>query len=177
MTKIGGFGLKSGGLMVLWGSIFTPRWGVGGSPVSTLVQSRISWPGLDFWCFLQIFRLFPDFRFLKNRFSYSDFLSRSVNELESFQTNFKNQEVNSDSATILWHLRSVEENLIDWRKQTKESREGEKKKKGEKREEGRKKEGEKKERRRGLYVIGRQEKWLNTATDEGAQRLRSERPV
>ena len=153
MTKIGGFGLKSGGLMVLWGSIFTPRWGVGGSPVSTLVQSRISWPGLDFWCFLQIFRLFPDFRFLKNRFSYSDFLSRSVIELESFQTNFKNQEVNSDSATILWHLRSVEENLIDWRKQTKESREGEKKKKGEIREEGRKKRREKKKKDGGVCML------------------------
>jgi hypothetical protein len=55
--------------------------------------------------------------------------------------------------------------------------EGEKRKKKEK--EGRKeekKEGEKKDRRRGFYVSGGQEKWLNTATDEGAQRLRSERP-
>jgi hypothetical protein len=39
-----------------------------------------------------------------------------------------------------------------------------------------KKRREKKDRRRGFYVSGRQQKWLNTATDEGAQRLRSERP-
>ena len=49
----------------------------------------------------------------------------------------------------------------------------EKEKRGKRR---RKKGGrKKKDRRRGFYVSGRQEKWLNTATDEGAQRLRSER--
>ena len=55
--------------------------------------------------------------------------------------------------------------------------EGEKRQKKEKegRKEG-KKEGVKKEKR-GFYVKGRQQKWANTATDEGAQRLRSERPV
>ena len=55
--------------------------------------------------------------------------------------------------------------------------EGEKRQKKEK--EGRKEEkkrGRKKERR-GFYVKGRQQMWWNTATDEGAQRLRSERPV